>query len=64
MIYYEAMYSKYGVAKRELLTIREMEVRNISAIGMRRLKTSKNNTYKIFNERYIWDESEVKYYDS
>ena len=71
MIYYKGIDGRiinhslkghFYMAKGEIFTKRELENKRINKLGLIKLETSKNNTYKFFGERYVIDDEKVKYF--
>lgn len=50
----------FYISKGEIFTEKELEAKRVSRAGFIRIETSKNNTYKVFGERYVIDEEKVK----
>ena len=50
----------FYISKGEIFTEKELVARKICREGFTMIETSKNNTYKLFGERYIIDEMKVR----
>lgn len=50
----------FFISRGEIFTEKELEKRKINKLNMVCIETPKNNTYKIFGERYVKDNENVK----
>ena len=50
----------FYISKGEIFTEKELVAKKICREGFTMIETSKNNTYKLFGERYIIDDMKVR----